>query len=148
MRTAIMIGSLAAAGIAAFAGAQAIKPGMWQTTSTVTSVDMPGAPPQVAAMMKGHPTTIKHCVTPEEAAKDPRALMRTNTSCKVQAFSMTGGKLNSTMVCRQAGGTLTVNTVGTYTPIGYTATAHMVMTGAGAMTMTANVSSKLIGACS
>ena len=148
MRKAMLAGFAVAAGIAGYVGAQAtIRPGLWQTTSTVVAVEMADAPPEVAAMMKGHPTSFTHCVTPEEAAKDPRALMQTDKSCKVQNYSMSGGKLAATMVCQQRGGTMTVTSAGSYTPTSYTATSHMVMTGSGAMKMTANVSSKLVGAC-
>jgi hypothetical protein len=148
MRRVIMLGLTATAGLAGFAGAESmIRPGLWKTTSIVTAVDMPGAPPQVAAMMKGKPTTVSHCVTPEEVAKDPRALMQTDKSCKVQQFSMAGGRMSATMVCQQRGASMTVRSAGTYTPTSYTATASMVMTGGGGMKMTTNVSSKLIGAC-
>jgi Protein of unknown function (DUF3617) len=138
---------IALAGLSTAAGAGIVQPGLWQTTSTVSAVDMPGAPPEVAAMMKGHPNVFTHCVTPDEAAKDPRALLASDKSCTFKNYSMAGGKLNATMVCQQHGGTMTVTSSGSYTPTSYAATSHMVMTGNGGMNMTASVSSKLIGAC-
>ena len=147
MRTLLLIGFVAA-GASTVAFAQMVRPGKWQTTSTITAVDMPGAPPQVAAMMKGRPTTVTSCVTPEQAAKDPRALMGADKSCKVQNYSMAGGRLSATMVCQQRGSTVTVATAGTFTPTAYSAISHIVTSGEGAMKMTASVSSKLIGPCS
>ena len=146
MRSLLLIGFVAA-GLSSVAFAQPVRPGMWRTTSTITAVDMPGAPPQVAAMMKGRPTTITQCVTPEQAAKDPRALMQVDKSCKVQSYSMAGGKMSATMVCQQRGGTVTVASAGAYTPTSATATSRISMSGASPMKMTASVSSRLIGPC-
>jgi hypothetical protein len=135
-----------AASLATVAGAQSFQPGMWQTTNNVTDVTMPGAPPQVLAMMK-RTTTINHCVTPEEAAKNPRALMQTNKSCTITRFSMAGGHLDSAMSCQQQGGVMTMTSSGTYTPTSYAMISHMIMSGRSGMKMTARVNGKLTGPC-
>ena len=148
MREAGLIVFVAGIAASGYVAAQAtIQPGQWETTSTVTDADMPGVPAIIIGMMKGRPKTFSHCITPEQAAKDPRSLIQTGKSCTIQSFSMTGGKLSSVTVCPQPKGVMTVTSTGTYTPTSYTAASRMVMTGERTMTLNATVTSKLIGAC-
>lgn len=51
--------------------ATVITPGKWVTTVEIVDVKMPGAPPGVAAAMKGRPTTVSTCITPEQAPGSP-----------------------------------------------------------------------------
>ena len=60
---------------------------------------------------------------------------------------MVGGKLDTQMVCKQASGTMTATSHGSYTATTFAATADIVSTGAQAMKMTAMSSGKLVGAC-
>ncbi|MBV9840125.1 MAG: DUF3617 domain-containing protein [Sphingomonadaceae bacterium] len=147
MRWRILLGAFATAALSTTAGAGIVQPGMWRTTTTVTAVDMPGAPSGIAQMMKGHPNTFTHCVTPDEAAKDPRALISNDKSCQFKNYSMAGGKLDATMICNHGGGATTISTSGNYTPTSYTAVSHVVDSSRGGMNMTASVSSTLVGAC-
>jgi hypothetical protein len=131
-----------------FAAAQAVQPGQWEIVTTVQSVEMPGAPPQVAAMMKGRPIRISQCISPADAAKGPQEMMKSSKQCRFTRYSMAGGRLSSEMVCDQdGGGAITATSTGTFTPTAFTATGRTVMTGAQGMTMTATTIGKRIGAC-
>lgn len=123
-----------------------IQPGRWQTTVTILDAKVPGAPPQVAAMLRGRPTVVTHCITPAQAAAGPRAAIeRSNNRCRFTDYSMTGGRLRSTMVCAQPGGQMTFRSAGTYTPV----SMQMEGTGTGgnAMTMRTRTVSRRVGGC-
>ena len=113
---------LALAALPAIAGAQ-VTPGQWQTTATVESVEMPGAPPQIAQMMRGRmgggPHVMSYCITPEQAAQGPKEMFKNNPSCRFTSFSMSGGKISTEMVCSQNGGTMTARATGSYTPTSF-----------------------------
>jgi hypothetical protein len=145
MRRIILFATFAA--IPALASAEAIQPGQWDIVTTVQSVEMPGAPPQIAAMMKGKPVRVSQCITPADAAKGPQEMMKSNKQCRFTRYSMAGGKLSSEMVCDQRGGTMTATSTGSFTPTGFTATGRTVITGAQKMTLTATTVGKRLGAC-
>ena len=125
-----------------------VTPGQWEIAVTINAMEMPGAPPGIAAMMVGKTTKIKHCITPEEAARGPQDMLKTNKSCNFTRYSMTGGRLESEMVCKQGGGTVTATSSGNFTPTGFTATGHSVSSGGGMeMTMTSSTVGRRIGDC-
>lgn len=143
---ALLIPILLAA--ATSATAQQIQPGQWETVTTVKSVEMPGAPPQVAKMMNGKTTRISHCVTPEDAAKRPEQLVKQDRSCKMVNFSMRAGKLASEMRCVRDGQTMTIKTNGTFTPTAYTAASSAQSSGDGMnMKIASTASARRIGPC-
>lgn len=144
MRILLAAALLAMPGVVA---AQAVQPGQWDIATTIDSIDMPGAPPQVAAMMRGRTTHIKHCISAEDAAKGPQELMKSNKSCRFTRYSMAGGKLDSEMTCTQGGGTMTAVSTGSFTPTSFATTGTVTMSGAQAMRMTASTAGKRIGAC-
>ena len=127
--------------------AQAVQPGQWDIVTTVDSVDMPGAPPEVAAMMKGKPIRVSQCLTPEQAARGPQEMIKSNKDCHFTRYSMTGGRLDSEMVCQQHGTTMTATSSGTFTPTSFTTTGRTVMSGPERMTMSATTTGKRTGAC-
>ena len=49
--------------------------------STIKTVQMPDASPQVARMMAGRSTTIRQCITPREAAGGGRERSRDLVTC-------------------------------------------------------------------
>jgi hypothetical protein len=128
-----------------------VTPGQWQTTVKVTSMEMPGAPPQVAEMMKksaaGGAHTVSHCVTPQQAAQGPREMIKQNKSCKFNKFSMSGGKFSTEMTCLQEGGTMTVRSAGSYGPNSFKATSAMTMSGRMRMASTSEVTGRRLGPC-
>ena len=149
MKAMVAGATLVSASLAAAAMAQslAIQPGMWEIVSTTTAVDMPSAPPAVANMMRGKAMTIKHCITPQEAAEGPQAAMKKNKACTVSYHTGPGGRFSSEMVCRQDGGTMNATSSGTASATAFTSTTRMVMSGGMAMTMTSTASGHRIGNC-
>ncbi len=148
MSRLIAVGVLAlAAPVAAQAQSAGINPGQWEIAVTINSMDMPGAPPAIANMMKGKTTKVKHCITPEEAARGPQELLKSDKSCTFTRYSMTGGALSSEMVCKQGGGMMTATTTGSFTPDSFTATGRTVSTGGMPMTMTSTSVGQRVGDC-
>jgi hypothetical protein len=84
-----------------------VQPGMWESSVTVQSVDMPGAPPQIAAMMKGKTTRQTYCITAEQARQGPQEMLKQNASCRFTKYDMAGGRISTEMSCRQNEGTMT-----------------------------------------
>lgn len=86
-----------------------MKPGKWQTTMQITKFEMPGAPPEAAAAMKGmtgQAQTSESCLTKEEADKDPSEFIKKGqegADCTFEHFDVSGGKLDGKMVCKKAG---------------------------------------------
>ncbi|WP_375392989.1 DUF3617 domain-containing protein [uncultured Sphingomonas sp.] len=120
-----------------------ILPGRWVTTTTVLDASMPGAPPQVAAMMKGRPTTVTSCIAPADAANGPRALAeKSNGRCSYTQFSMAAGRLNTAMSCK---GDMTARLTGSYTPTSLSLDGTM--TGAGGMIVKMHTEGRRVGAC-
>ena len=147
IRMAALAALLALPGIA-HGQAMGVTPGQWEIAMTIHSVDMPGAPPGVAGMMTGRTTKVKHCITPEEASRGPQDMLKSSKSCTFTRYSMVGGKLNSQMVCKQGGGTMTATSTGSFTPTSFVANGRTVTTGGGMpMTMTATTIGKRVGDC-
>lgn len=127
--------------------AAGVQPGQWQIAVTINSADMPGAPPAVAKMMVGRTTTLKQCITPEDAARGPQDMLKSDKNCVFTRYSMVGGKLSSEMTCKQRGSTVTAVSAGSFTPTSFTANGRSTMTGDMPMTMTSTVVGKRIGDC-
>jgi len=143
----VALAGVAVVGFSGLAQAAGIQSGQWEVVTTVEQVTMPGAPPAVAQMMKGKPITVRHCITPEQAARGPRDMLKNDKSCTVKSYAMTGNRLTSEIVCKQGGNTMTATSSGTFTPTGYTLRGKTVMTGQQAMTMTTSAVGRRIGAC-
>lgn len=150
MRRLLLVSLGFAAGPAFGAGLQ-LMPGQWQFVGRVTHAEIPGAPPAMLRMMMQKPTSLSMCITPEQAARDPRSVFaKTQGRCDYKNFQMSGGKLAMVMSCRQAdGGTMDVTTTGTYSPTGYKTHSTMMSNGArGRMTMVTDGIGKRLGPCS
>jgi hypothetical protein len=135
-----------------FAAAAQVTPGQWETTVTIKSMDMPGAPPQVAQMMKsrmagGKPTRTSYCVTPEQAAKGPQEMLKQNPSCRFTKFSMAGGKIATEMTCKQDGGTMTAKSSGSYTAKAFNVNSNVAMSGQMSMRMASSNVGRWLGPC-
>lgn len=133
--------------LAATAQDMAIQPGKWQTTITVTDVQMPGGPPGIAAAMKGRPTTVTSCITPAQAKAGPRAALKADSGCRFTDYRAAGGRIATKMVCNRPGGAMTAVSTGSYTATSYDMVGRAVMTGATRMTVTSRTTAKRIGAC-
>ena len=125
-----------------------IQPGQWEAVVTIHSIDMPGAPPQAAAMMKGKTTRHSYCITAEEAKRGPQEMLKQQPSCRFGKYVMAQGTIATEMTCRQNGETMAVRASGSYTPTSFNVTSSAMMTGRMSMRMTSTSTGKRIGACS
>jgi hypothetical protein len=99
--------------VAAAGAAPHMSPGRWEGTATVTSMEMPGMPPEMGEKMKtqmskAHP--FSNCLTPEQAKKPAADFFSGGGAegCVYDHFSMASGALDAAMTCkgRGPGGTM------------------------------------------
>ena len=118
-----------------------IQPGMWETSSTTKMAQMPDLPPAIAErLMKGRTVTVRHCVTPEDAAKGPRQLLTEQKSCAIDHYDMKGGRFDAKMTCSG----MTITSTGSYTPASMTGDSQVSGNG---VNMSAHVESRRTGSC-
>jgi hypothetical protein len=147
MRAVLGLSTLALLAAPVAAQKTPILPGMWETAVTITSVDMPNAPPAVAKMMRGHKTVVKHCATPKDVAMGPQEMLKSSPSCHFTRYTMAGGHFSSEMVCNQNGTKVTSRSNGNFTPVSFTAIGSSEMSGPQSMRMTTTVSARRLGDC-
>ena len=147
MRASLGLSTLVLLAAPVLAQKAPILPGMWETAVTITSVDMPNAPPAVAKMMRGHKTVVKHCVTSKDVAMGPREMLKSSPSCHFTRYTMTGGRFSSEMICSQNGAKVTSRSSGNFTPVSFTATGSSEMSGPQSMRMATTVSGRRLGDC-
>jgi hypothetical protein len=128
----------------------AFLPGQWETTVTVARMTVPGMPDGMTPPPIP-PTTVSHCMTPEEARRPNADFLSGNTEgsgCELQDFSMTGGRLRGTITCASEGATMRSVMDGQFTPTSYEMTSQ-VETAANGMTMQmeARTSARRVGDC-
>jgi len=129
------------------AQAEGVQPGQWEIAVTVDAVDMPGGPPMVAKMMTGRTVKVKHCITPEDAARGPQDMLKSAKSCTFNRYEMKAGKMTSDMTCQQGGVTTRTVSSGTFTPVGFTAQGRATVTGDMPMTMSSTSVGRRLGDC-
>jgi hypothetical protein len=118
-----------------------IDAGLWEVTATASFSDTPGAPQP--------PITGRRCLTSEEAAKGPEAmLIDGQPDCSVTRSAMVDGKLDALLQC--AAGTGQAKTIAikaSFAAKRYEAASTITFAKGGATT-TVNVTGKWVGACS
>lgn len=138
-----------------------IRPGAWETEQEVVDVAFDnapeGMPKGMAEAMKGHRTTGRSCITPEQAKKPSAEFLaaKKDSQCRYSGFEMSGGAIRGTVTCPgERGGTMRATLSGRYGPESYTMTAQLRSEGMGgpqapglAMRMTMRTSGKRVGAC-
>lgn len=116
------------------AGAVAMAPGQWEMRVEIAAMEVPGMPqgamPQIPA------TTIRHCVTPEEAGRPGAGFLTGNqdaaqNDCTYENFSTANGRVQGTVTCRVAEGTMRTTMDGRITPTSIEMTQQMEMSGTG-----------------
>jgi hypothetical protein len=147
MRAFLGLSTLVLLAVPAVAQKAPILAGLWETAVTITSVDMPNAPPAVAKMMRGHKTVVKRCATAKDVAQGPQEMLKSAPSCRFTRYSMTGGHFSSEMVCDRNGTKLISRSEGNFTPISFNATGSSEMSGPRPMRMTTTVSGRRVGDC-
>jgi hypothetical protein len=137
-------------------GGMKLRAGQWEMTSETLLAEIPGMPPEAAKMMNGQKTTVRTCITPEQAAKSNADLFtaRKDNECEHQDWSMGGGKMHGSMVCNndEGGmmGKMTMKLDGTYGEDNYDLVMDMnipAQPGGGTMHMKTRVQGKRVGDC-
>ncbi|MDB5705354.1 MAG: hypothetical protein JWN66_2470 [Sphingomonas bacterium] len=133
----------------AASGSLPIQPGKWQTIVTILDVQMPSAPPGVRAGMRGRPPQIvTACVTPQQAAAGPQAVLAASKGkCRYTSFNASGGRLNAVMQCGFATGAMTVTSTGAYSATTLDLNGSSVMSGKMQMTMKTHTIGRRLGPC-
>jgi hypothetical protein len=87
------------------AAAVAMQPGEWEITTTVARVSVPGMPAGAATPLPG-PTTVRSCLTPEQASQ-PGAGIFTGAGegegCTYESNNISGGRVQAVVQCSQGG---------------------------------------------
>lgn len=120
----------------------ALQPGEWETTQEIVDIAVDGAPEGMPAgmfeAMKGRKTTLKTCITPEQAEKPDADFLtaQKDSKCTYSGFRMSGGTMKGTVTCPGAeGGSANVTMDGSYTPDSYAMNMEMQSEGMGGARM-------------
>ncbi|MEO0056878.1 MAG: hypothetical protein RIT17_314, partial [Pseudomonadota bacterium] len=101
------------------AKAQGIKPepGLYKTTVTMTGINIPGMPPEMAGHGAGQTVTSEDCLTQQEVDKGFEELIKQgqNGECSYERFNLAGGKIDAVMVCQAEGRETRMEMTGTTT---------------------------------
>lgn len=147
MQRTLAGGALAFMVLIAAGSAPIIQPGKWEARVETLDINMPGAPPQMLAALKGRASTVTTCVTAEQASRDPATVLHSAKNCRFLNHQFGGGTISSNLVCTGPTGQMNVTSSGTYTRTSYSVTGKAVMTGKRAMTMTTRTSGRWLGPC-
>lgn len=127
------------------AEAEGLKPeaGQYKAVITMTGMEIPGMPAEMAGHGAGMTTTTEYCLTQEEVDKGFEEMMKRgqNGECAYESFNLADGKMDAVMVCKTPEGEARMTMNGTVTPTTSDFTASMAMQvpemGEGKMTFTA-----------
>lgn len=133
-----------------------LKPGQWEGSYTLEDIDMPnmgGGGAEMEERMKKmmSRTSIRYCVSPEEAANPSGKMFsgQDNKDCTYKGFDASGGSVKGEIACTSPqGGTMNAVMSGTYAPESYEMRMDMKMAGAPGgmnMAMKAKTTGKWIG---
>ncbi len=115
--------NMSAGEVAGQLGNLQISPGLWQVSSRITDVRAPNLPIAVRRRMIGPRASVRHCITPAQAARPNAGFLagRADGSCAYRDFSMENGQLRGAMACAGDTPGAPVETVmnGRYGPAGY-----------------------------
>lgn len=98
------------------------EPGQYRVSMEVLEVDIPGAPPQAADMMRSMigGQTHEYCLKPEDVEKGYQEMVRQSqegSDCSFEKFDVSGGDIDARMTCSAAGqGAMTMAMTGSATP--------------------------------
>jgi hypothetical protein len=131
----------------------AVRPGLWDVTSVIDSVSQEGLPHEIAERMKGPRRNVRHCITPEQAARSDASFLAARRSgrCRDEAFEMSGGRIAGTMACRDEAGVATrLRLSGRYAAERYEVRTEIETPGIGpgrVMTLVTRQSGRRVGEC-
>ncbi|AUW58150.1 hypothetical protein C1T17_08550 [Sphingobium sp. SCG-1] len=136
-----------------------LEPGEWEATQEILDVQMTGLPKDAPAnamkQMVGQKNTVKHCITPEQAAKPGADFLaaQKDAKCAYANMDMNNGIISGTMTCSAPNNPKAVMKMmlkGTYQPTSYAMAMEMQSEGMGGgmgMTMKIKSEGKRIGDC-
>ncbi|UZK65753.1 DUF3617 domain-containing protein [Sphingomonas sp. M1-B02] len=111
-----------------------LEPGKWETKIALLSLDGPGLPPEIATSMKQQmqEQTVETCLTPEQVKTPPQDMFGAAKNCTYEKFEMTAGKMDGTLLCKNAPGTpsgeMRIAVSGTFASTSYEVTSEAAMT--------------------
>lgn len=101
------------------------EPGQYKQVTRITRFEVPGAPPEVAAqmkgMMQGQGQETTYCLTKEDSEKGFEEMFKqvSKGECRYDRFDATSGTIDAIMVCKTGtGGTARLAMKGTVSPKG------------------------------
>ena len=140
-------GNMSAADVAEELAQMRIDPGLWELSSEVVEVSAPDLPREVRNRMVGPRSRLRHCITPEQAARPDVNFLagRSGSDCSYRDFRLEGERLRGTMTCPNATATMD----GRYGPRAYDLRMEMESPVPGGATMTLQVRARgrWIGDC-
>ncbi len=126
-------------------------PGLYKTTVTMTKIDIPGLPPEMADHGAGMVRTVEHCLSAADVDKGFEALVKEGQDgeCSYESFSAAGGKIEAVMVCKAQGRDTRTQISGSATKTGadLTAATAMDFEGVGKATLNFTAKHERIGEC-
>lgn len=132
-----------------------VRPGKWQSRVQIEQFELPGAPPEAAAAMRGLHERVQvaeTCLTPEQAQRPKEDFFAgSGKNCRYDRFTMSGGKIDAVMSCTGQGMAQTMTMQGTYGPDDYRMSMSMKADAgsgpAGGLTMKMRVDATRVGEC-
>lgn len=130
------------------------EPGLYRSTVEFLEVDIPGAPPQAAEMIRqssGQGQVSEYCLTAADVEKGFEESLRKSQrgDCDYKRFDVDGRKVDAVMVCSEQGRSveMTLSGTGDATSSDMSMTMKMDMGQMGSGTIKARSRSERIGAC-
>jgi hypothetical protein len=124
-----------------------IAPGEWILASDVVEVHATGLPREVRNRMIGPRSRLRHCITPQQAARPSANFLaaRADRSCTYRNFRVRDGRVSGAMTCPDTWTTMQ----GRYGPEGYDLRMDVATQMPNKVVMTVKVRSRgrRIGAC-
>ena len=122
-----------------------IEPGLWELTSEVIDVRAPNLPREVRNRMVGPRSRLRHCITPEQAARPSANFLAARGDCTYRDFTVQDGRVRGAMSCPDA----TAVMDGRYGPQAYDMGMEMQspIPGGAVMTLQLRAKGRRLGAC-
>jgi hypothetical protein len=129
------------------------RPGRWQASLKIDSMEMPGMPAAAKQAMNkslGAAQNYFTCLTPEQANR-PNAefFQKTAKNCKYDHFTMADGKIDAAMTCDAGGNATKMAMLGSYSGDVYDlkVTSQGEMQKGMPMNMAMSITSRRVGEC-
>ena len=131
-----------------------VDPGLWERVTAVVDVSAQSAPRELVSQMVRPRSSIRHCITPEQAARPNANFMAAGEGarCVSRSFLMEAGRMSGEMACTdpRSGGQWTARMQGRYTTTSYDLQLIMEMPNPwdpGQMLITSRTQGRRLGPC-